>query len=63
MAEKEGGFVDYCPSIKPTDEKYPGVVKLLKQTGCLEENNQLTKCLKENNKNFAKCSVIVIIIQ
>lgn len=31
-------FVDYCPSIKPTDENYGSMQKVLKKNGCLSEN-------------------------
>lgn len=31
-------FVDYCPSIKPGDDKYRTVQILLQQNGCLEAN-------------------------
>jgi len=54
-------FVDFCPSIKPGDEKYETAQGLVKQSGCYEENKQLTDCLKEHRKIFAKCQVSFLI--
>jgi hypothetical protein len=51
------GFVDYCPSIKPGDEKYGTAQSLVKKSGCYEENLRLTDCLNEHRKNFAQCQV------
>lgn len=50
-------FVDYCPSIKPGDERYRTVQLLLKQSGCEDINQTLTDCLNEHRKNWAKCTV------
>lgn len=58
----ESQFVDFCPSIKPNDHKYNDVVRMLKHNGCLEENSRLTKCLQDNKKNFAKCTVRRILL-
>jgi hypothetical protein len=49
--------VDYCPSVKPGDERYGAVEVLLAKSGCFEENKLLTECLTEYRKNFAKCKV------
>lgn len=44
-----------CDRIRETDERNVTINSILKESGCLEINQMLSKCLLNNGRDFRKC--------
>lgn len=55
-------WTDQCTSIKPGDDSYELANKLVKDTGCTQQNDALTQCLKATRKNWALCQVLSFVV-
>ncbi len=50
-----------CDSLKETDPKFENAMKLVRDDACEDQNVNLSKCLNENNRNWVKCKVIILL--
>lgn len=44
-----------CDRIKEEDDRMKDANKILKNKGCYEENQEISKCLITNNRDFRMC--------